>query len=242
MFDTIGRPTDAGSRRRQAQSALLTLMLLAGTAGLAVGMLATRAIELADEDPDSDEMIEVVVAEVNLEETAPPAPPPPARGTPDATTEPDPPAVDDPIPAELPDEVPQEVASTETRGTADGTADGHPDGVPGGVRHGKPGGQLGGTGTGGPVSVHHSELEIRSQRSPHYPEAAKALGLGEQRCKVRVWIDDRGKPTRVAVEDCPKVFHESARQAVMRWSWYPARAEGKRVAAQTVYGITYKLR
>jgi len=67
------------------------------------------------------------------------------------------------------------------------------------------------------------------------------MGLGEQRCKGRVFIDEKGVPFRVDVEDCPKIFHAPTKEGVMKWRWYPPRANRQKVKAQTLIIIRYRV-
>ena len=68
------------------------------------------------------------------------------------------------------------------------------------------------------------------------------MNLGDQVCKARVFIDEKGVPYDVKVEDCPKVFHAATRAAMLKWRWYPPKAGREKVKAQVVIGIRYKLR
>ena len=99
---------------------------------------------------------------------------------------------------------------------------------------------LGGTGTGAKV-FHHSELEVRQRKQPTYPEAARELNLGDQRCKARVFIDERGVPYDVIVEACPQAFHSETKRALLQWRWYSPRDGREKVKAQTIIAVTYKL-
>jgi outer membrane biosynthesis protein TonB len=88
---------------------------------------------------------------------------------------------------------------------------------------------------------HHSELEVKKRLNPEYPEAARALSLGDQRCLAKVFIDEEGVPYDVQVESCPKVFFEDTKQAILKWRWYPPKDGKNRVKAQTTIAVTYKL-
>jgi protein TonB len=100
-----------------------------------------------------------------------------------------------------------------------------------------------GIGSGSGVRTFHaSELVLRNQVQPVYPEAARALDLGDVTCKLRVFIDEKGKPYDINFTSCPPAFQKSAQDAVMRWRWDPARLGDEAVAAQFVLKIEYRLR
>jgi len=90
--------------------------------------------------------------------------------------------------------------------------------------------------------VHWSEVKAKRRVSPKMPEAAKALNMKEERCQVRFFIDEKGKPYDIQLETCPKIFHESAKAAAWQWRFYPMKDGGKAVKAQFVLGITYRLK
>jgi TonB family protein len=73
------------------------------------------------------------------------------------------------------------------------------------------------------------------------PEAAKALGFKEEQCQVRFFIDDKGMPTDIKVESCPKVFEEAVMEAAWKWRFYPYRDAGKAMPAQFVLNVIFKL-
>ena len=82
------------------------------------------------------------------------------------------------------------------------------------------------------IVVYFLRVRFVSLRSLSYPEAANELNLGEVTCRVRVYIDESGVPYNIEIEACPMVFHESAKEALYKWRWYPAKVEGTKVKAQ----------
>jgi len=90
--------------------------------------------------------------------------------------------------------------------------------------------------------MHHSDVRKKRMVEPRYPEAARTMNLGDVSCKVRMYIDETGTPIRLDFEQCPKVFHASARDALMKWRFYPARdPNGKKTKAQFILKIKYRL-
>jgi hypothetical protein len=213
-----------------------------------VGIAAYTAIEVISEILIDEDMVEVVMEDPDLGEAPPPPPPPPPppaaadveeEEEEEEEVEDNPDEMDEEV-NELDEKVKEEVKSQKVVGAEGGVEGGEEGGVVGGVIGGVEGGVIGGQ-LGGVRAFHHSELEVKRRRTPDYPEAARSLNLGKQRCKVRVLIDEKGIPYQATVEDCPKVFHESARQAIMQWRWYPPRAGRDKVKAQTVIVINYNL-
>ena len=60
-------------------------------------------------------------------------------------------------------------------------------------------------------------------------------------CKVRFFIDEKGKPYDVKIEACPKPFEQAAIDAGMASSFYPMKVEGKTVKTSFVYNYKFKL-
>jgi TonB family protein len=100
------------------------------------------------------------------------------------------------------------------------------------------GGTLGGTGTA--VATHYSQVKPKRQVSPRYPQAASDLGLGEERCIAVVFIDKKGKPTKVDVERCSSVFHAEVKRALMSWRFYPYKTGGVATEATFKMPIRFK--
>lgn len=80
------------------------------------------------------------------------------------------------------------------------------------------------------------DVRIRRNPPPRYPDAAKWLNLGDQRCVAAVAIDEKGVPSDVKISACPKVFWEGTRQALLRWRWYGVPEPG-----QVGIAVIYKL-
>lgn len=68
------------------------------------------------------------------------------------------------------------------------------------------------------------------------------MNLGDQRCKVKVKIDESGTPYDVIISDCPEVFHAEAKQAILKWRWYPPKRNKQKVKAQTLIAVLFKAR
>lgn len=250
MFDHIGKDPDEEANRRRATSLLLTIIGFGGAIGFSIGLAAYTAVEVLLEDPFDDEMIEVVMEDIEMDDAPPPPPPPPpppaaaAADEPEEEEEPDDPQPDemDEEIEELDEKVEEEIKSdVKPAGVVGGVEGGQVGGVVGGVLGGVEGGVLGGQ-LGGVRVFHHSELEVKRRSDPVYPKSAKELNLGNQRCIAKVFIDEKGVPYDVMVEDCPKVFHSATKEAILKWRWYPPRAGKTKTKAQTTIGITYKLK
>jgi hypothetical protein len=76
---------------------------------------------------------------------------------------------------------------------------------------------------------------------PEYPDAARSLGLGEQKCFARVEISAEGEPVNVTITGCPAVFHPETEAAMWGWRWYPVRLDGQKTAVVTTISVLYRL-
>jgi protein TonB len=251
MFDDVGR-----GRRVRAQrefSAVLLSFLVNGSLVAAVAWGGSQvAEEVLDEAPVEVSFFEEAPPEEP--EVAPPAPPPPPPPPPAAKPEPEEEEDDaeevEPDPQQAEE---QEKEDADLRQDLDdatkykhqdaGVEGGVEGGVAGGVLGGKlgvPGGELGGQNE--VRAVHWSEVQAKKRVSPVFPDAAKQLDIMEQRCQVRFFIDEKGVPYDVKLENCPAVFHDSALEAAWKWRFYPMKVDGQAVKAQFVLSIVYKLK
>jgi outer membrane biosynthesis protein TonB len=251
VFDNIGKNLDEEANKRTAKSAFLSLLFAGSAVGFSIGLAAYKTVETVMELGDDEDLVAVDLEDEGLDAAPPPPPPPPpppAADTPDEEEseddEEDEEEQDDMSEdiEELDKEVKDEVRTQKKpKGAVGGVIGGQEGGVVGGVVGGVEGGVLGGVLGGGPKVFHHSELEVKKRVQPGYPSAAKPLNLGTQRCKVKVMIDEKGVPYHAEIQDCPKVFHSSAKDAIMKWRWYPPRAEKMKVRAQTLIVFKYVL-
>ena len=246
MFDNIGKDLDEEANKRRAASLGITVFGLAAITGITVGITAWTAAEvLLDTDLEA-EMVELLEEAIDeLAPPPPPPPPPPPAAAPDEeeeeeVTEPEPDEMVEEV-EELKEEVKEEIKSDiKPQGVEGGKEGGVEGGQVGGVDGGIVGGELGGK-LGGVRVFHHSELEVKKRVNPRYPESAKSLQLGDQRCLVKVFIDEKGIPFDAVVEKCPKVFHAGTKEAILRWRWYPPKDGKNKIKAQTTIAVTYKL-
>lgn len=239
MFDNIGRDLDEEANKRRASALFLTLVGLGGAVGLTVGIGMWTAAEVILDVDLEQEMVQLIEDVIEDMPPPPPPPPPPPAAAQQEEEEPEEPEPDEMVEEikELKEEVKQEVKSEAKPAGVEGGQEG---GVVGGVVGGVPGGVVGSTGTGVRV-FHHSELEVKKRVNPSYPEAARALNIGDQRCLAKVFINEEGVPYEVVVESCPKVFHEDTKAAILKWRWYPPKDGKSKVKAQTTIAVTYKL-
>jgi outer membrane biosynthesis protein TonB len=244
MFDNVGKDLDEEARKRSAASLLVTTAIIGGVLGASLLIAAWKVTEAVIEATiDDSDMVEVAMDEPEMDELPPPPPPPPLGSeveeeeedteeqvpTPDEMTE---------EVVDLKEEVKEEIESSSVKGSAQGIEGGVEGGVAGGVVGGVEGGVLGGS--LGVRTFHHSEVEVKKRITPSYPDAAADLNLGDVDCRVRVFIDTEGVPYDVVIEACPKVFHDETRNALLKWRWYPAKADGAKVRAQFQLVVRYK--
>lgn len=245
MFDNVGKNLDEEANKRRAGALFITMMGLGAVVGLSVGIgMYTAAEVILDVDIDK-ELVELIedVTQDDLPPPPPPPPPPPAAAAAEEEDEPETPEPDDMTEEikELKEEVKEEIKSdAKPAGVEGGQEGGVAGGVVGGVQGGIEGGKLGGQLSGVRV-FHHSELEVKKRVIPEYPEAARALQIGDQRCLAKVFIDEEGVPYEVVVEACPQPFHPDTKEAILKWRWYPPKDGKNRIKAQTTIGITFKM-
>ena len=248
MFDTVGTHNDDEATQRSFLALLLTSCLVGGTTASTLGFLAYQVAEVA-QTPAPEPIDPQAFAQVDLpeeavpQESAPPLPLPP-RGI-ETAPDPIPPEPDEVAPEqrELEPVTPKPMVSQVPRaGTADGSDDGLEGGAPGGSPGGRPGGQgLGGEGDGDGLRwVHQTTLEAKRRPQIHYPEAARGISTGDQRCVAEVHIDAQGVPVRVQVRDCPEAFHQAAVDGLLRWRWYPPKVDGRTRGVSTKISVLFK--
>jgi len=75
-------------------------------------------------------------------------------------------------------------------------------------------------------TVSADQMRVKYLVQPSYPEEARDMGLGDQRCRVTVGVDEAGTPRIVDVRVCPVVFHDEVEQAIMESRWWPHEADG----------------
>lgn len=253
MFDNVGKTNDeeATTRSLVAVGSILALLLLVWAGVVLYGVIRITE-EITGQDILDEDMVEIIMEEdAGLEAPPPPPPPPPppaASPEPeeeepeeDEETEPEPDEMVEEV-AELDEDIEEEQKTAkrpagEEGGVEGGQEGGEVGGVLGGVVGGVVGGQLGGV-----RQVHHSEVKTKRRVMPRYPEAARTANLGDQNCRLRVFIDEKGKPYDVKFMACPKVFQPSAEKALFKWRWYPAKDEnGNKTRATFGLNIRYTL-
>lgn len=236
MFDRVIQPSDDDARRRSAASfAFTSAVCVAAIGGFLLGSLL---VHVATPPPALVEAPMVFLEASGGGPDVPlPAVPEKPRAEPVVPTEPTEPNPDAEPVVNTPVVTPSPPSGG---GGGTGTATGPGIGIgPPGI-----GTDPSGTGDGGDGTVRsfsHPKLVVRKRVDPPYPETARALGLGEQRCLATVYIDEDGAPYQVDVEACPSAFHAATRQSLLEWRWYPPKDGKNRVKTQTAVGITYRL-
>ena len=229
MFDTIGKRR---SDERRLVPFVLSLLMNGSVVGGLVLLGAHRIQDVAAEVPTA------IVYYADAPRTEMPAAAPAAAPAGPATKR----AAAKRAPT-VESEQPSEVASAPETGLEDITGVAI-DATTGGGGGGGDGGTLGGMGSGGggPLSVHWSQVSVKVRAKPKMPEAARVLSFTEESCNVRFFIDEKGKPYDIRLEQCPTIFRDSALEAAWQWRFYPFRDKGVPTKAQFVLSIIYKLR
>ncbi len=244
MFDGVGRGS-IGSTRRQGTALLLSISSVAGLF-LLLYQVTSRPVE---EIAVREEVIEVPVRLV-----APPAPlaggsagsPKKAPDRPKPRS-PDVPVAPQPLPADAPP-APDASDTPDAPDAPDGGAGGAggpgvPDGTPDGTPDGKPGGVKGGRGTGPGVStVYFRDVQVKTQPpKPEYPEAARQMRM-EDRCVIRIRIDEQGVPYEAEAKTCPEVFREVSLASARASRFYPYLVDGAATPVQFDWTFNFRLK
>jgi outer membrane biosynthesis protein TonB len=241
VFDNVGRDLDEEANKRRAATLAILALIGGGTAAFIVAWGAfTVAKKLDPSLLNNDDMVEIVLEDAPIEEDAPPPPPPPPPGPEvDQEVEED----DDEIVAEadeMVDEIKEldEAPDTEIKQS---NVKGDPRGVEGGQEGGDADrGVLGSAVIG--ATVQQSQIKWKVQTQPNYPKAAETMDLGEQRCKVKMYIDEKGVPFKIDFVSCPKVFEEETERALMTWRAYPYKVGSEKTRANFQLTIVYRQR
>ncbi|MEO0600313.1 MAG: hypothetical protein AAF211_02700, partial [Myxococcota bacterium] len=176
MFDNIGKDLDEQANRRRAESVLYTTLIVGTAFGIFMYLTARVAVELVDTFDDLD-MVQIEMADDELDDAAPPPPPPPPAG--DAEDE----DVEEPEPDSVVEEV-QELREIVEKPIVKAAG---PKGVKGGHELGVEGGKVGGTVGGDPNSpcepgdprctglgrmVSYKDVKVKNMVQPVYPNSA----------------------------------------------------------------------
>ena len=97
------------------------------------------------------------------------------------------------------------------------------------------------SGRPGPVMRHHTDLVPLKRVEPRFPEAARSLARNEERCTVRVEVNEAGQPARVTPRTCPVLFQRAAIEAAEQWRWVPYLVDGQPVSAAFDLQFVFRL-
>ena len=103
-------------------------------------------------------------------------------------------------------------------------------------------GRSGGADPDEPVETHWSKVKYKRMPQFRFPDAAKQLNMTEEVCKVRFFIDEKGIPYDIAIEECPEVFHAEIEEKAYKARFYPYKSGSQPAKAQFVLTIRFKLR
>lgn len=252
VFDNVGRTIDEEANKRRAASIIALLAIGGGVVAITFAIAAWKATEvILDIVEDEMELVEVEITTDEIEDELPPPPPPPppppAAADAEEEEEEEEDEPDEEIPdemvdeqQELDDEVEDAVANNDApAGVEGGVEGGEEGGEIGGVIGGEIGGVVGGQLGGAVATVHRSEVRIKRQVNPEYPETARDMNLGPVDCRVKIFIGEDGAPYDMEFVACPAPFHDNTRAAVMRMRWYPYRINGRKAKAQFVIKFVF---
>ena len=255
MFDTVGRAADPEGARRNGISMMYTVGMMSAGLGFLLFLGAKQVVDQIPVEDDWEMAFPVTQAEPE-EELKAPALPPPAGGNHGGS---------DPLSGKQPPRKPQQTPSDNPQlpsvnelvpddptlpGTNDEACKPELEDCPGASGPGPgpgtgpgPGGSGNCEGPDCPVGIEHGDIpDIKRQVPLKYPEVAKDLNIGTQRCIATVTIDQRGVPYSVTVDECPMVFHKETKEGLLKFRWYAFKDAGVRHSARFRVGVTYELR
>ena len=232
MFDTIGRRR---SDERRLGPFVLSLLMNGSVVGGLVLLGAHRIEDVVAEVPTAI-VYYADAPRTEMPAAAPAAPAGPTNGISHrGAAAKRAPTVASEQPSEVASETAPEAGLEDVTGVAIDatTGGGGGDGIPGGMGSG---------GGGSALSVHWSQVAVKYRARPKMPEAARVLSFTEESCNVRFFIDEKGKPYDIQLEECPTIFRDSALEAAWQWRFYPYKDKGVPMKAQFVLSILYRLR
>jgi TonB family protein len=124
--------------------------------------------------------------------------------------------------------------------TGDGTGSGEPHARPGGPGTGASASGAGGDPSGSSVEISSDAVRILHQDAPVYPTLARASRV-QGDVVVRMFIDTRGVPTHVRVEQGPPALRATAEQSAMLWRFTAAQVNGQAVSATFLLTLKFRL-
>lgn len=130
----------------------------------------------------------------------------------------------DTVPDKIPTSLPTDRSGTMLHPGGGGT------GVVGADPNAGPGPATGGHGTGEPLEISVSQVQVLHSVTPAYPALAR-LTRKQGDVVLRLTIDATGAVSEVHVVSGPEVFREEALRAARGWRFTPARVGGEAVPA-----------
>ncbi|MBI3132257.1 MAG: TonB family protein [Acidobacteria bacterium] len=97
-----------------------------------------------------------------------------------------------------------------------------------------------GSGEGGPLQISSDAVRILHQDAPVYPTLARAARV-QGDVIVRMFIDTRGVPTSVRVEQGHPALRATAEQSAMLWRFTAAQVNGQAVPATFLLTLKFRL-
>lgn len=241
MFDTVATPRRE-DRARRAGSLLFSAALLGSLLGVALSVVPQAAL------PELVLAPMPVLVELGVPGLSGP-PAPPSGGGGGGKRDPRPAPVAAPPEPAAEEAPPSETAPAEPSGSGAPTTGGPGDGPPGEgppgegpPGEGPPGGPPGGgSGQPGARAVHHRDLNVLTRVEPRFPEAARSFARSEERCTVRIEVNEEGVPGLISARTCPVVFERAAIEAARQWRWSPYTVDGKPTPASFDLQFVFRL-
>lgn len=227
--------------RRRSTAAFLLTLLVNGAVIAALSSVRDAPAAAAIPDAPMERYYPVVMPKLEPRGGSAPAPKATAKSKPAAVPAPEPvtPTVVTPL---LPDPpVSLDAAVAPSPGDSAPKDGGGGGGRGPGTTPGLGEGPGKGDGEGGGLRVvDYDAVRVRSQVSPEFPQAARALNLPGDTCVVRLDIDTRGRPTSAVASGCSEIFAEAAEEAALKWRFAPLFMDGHAIPAR--FSISFRFR
>lgn len=98
------------------------------------------------------------------------------------------------------------------------------------------------TASGRDASARRDVPRLVEHTAPQFPAAAWEEGHTDATCQVDLVVSAAGEPSKLAVSDCPEVFHAATRAAVATWTFAPALTKDGPITAPMTVRVRFARR
>ncbi len=87
---------------------------------------------------------------------------------------------------------------------------------------------------------HHSQVTVREDVPPLYPQDASWRSVPGD-CLVHLRIDEKGRPTEATALRCTAGFADASLEALKQWRFVPHRVDGELTPYDTIWPLHYRM-